>query len=144
MAGSKLFIRRRDGRIEVRLNEYARSVVRDAFANVLAAERDPNHEWHVSLSGPIDPSLDHDNPVSMLARQNETSTNAELASLTVDEEFLNSAEAWSWLTTLQVALRSTAQSKGLLTDEQLAASNDEVLAYVQTLQQFLFQLADCL
>jgi hypothetical protein len=144
VAGSKLFIRRRDGRIEVRLNEYARSVVRDAFANVLAAERDPNHEWHVSLSGPIDPSLDHDNPVSMLSRQNEMSTNAELASLTVNEDFLNSGEAWSWLTTLQVALRSTAQSKGLVTDEQLAASNDDVLAYVQTLQQFLFQLADCL
>ena len=73
-----------------------------------------------------------------------SATNAELAALTVDEEFLNNGEAWSWLTTLQVALRSTAQSKGLLTDEHLAASGDELLAYVQTLQQFLFQLADCL
>lgn len=144
MVGSKLFIRRRDGRIEVRLNEFARTIVRDAFANVLAAERDPNHEWHVSLSGPIDPSLDHDNPMSTLARQNETSTNAELAALTVDEEFLNSGEAWSWLTTLQVALRSTAQSKGLLSEEKLVEADDELSAYVLTLQQFLFQLADCL
>ncbi len=143
MVGSKLFVRRRDGRIETRLNEFARTVVRDAFANVLAAERDSHHEWHVSLSGPIDPSLDHDNPVSMLARQNETSTNAELAQLTVDEQYLTDTEAWAWLTSLQVALRSTAQAKGLLSDEQLAACDEDLLEYVQMLQQFLFQLADC-
>ena len=143
MAGSKLFVRRRDGRVEVRMNDYGRSVVKSAFENVLAAERDPNHQWHVALSGPIDPSLDQDNPVSMLARQNETSTNAELAGLTIDEQFLNDSEAWAWLTTLQVALRSTAQSNGLLTDEQLAASDDEILTYVRMLQQFLFDLAAC-
>ena len=60
----------------------------------------------------------------MLARQTETSTNAELASLTVDEQFLNDAEAWVWLTTLQVALRSTAQTHGLHNDEQLAAADE--------------------
>ncbi len=143
MAGAKLFVRRRDGRVEVRMNEFGRSVVKSAFENVLAAERDPAHEWHIALSGPIDPSLDHDNPVSMLARQNELSTNAELAGLTISEEFLNDGEAWAWLTTLQVALRSTAQSNGLLSDEQLAASTDEILTYVRTLQQFLFDLAAC-
>ena len=126
------------------MNDYGRTIVRTAFANVLAAERDPDHEWHFALSGPIDPSLDQDNPLSMLARQRETSTNAELASLTAAEQFLNDSEAWAWLTTLQVALRSTAQSRGLLTDEHLAASDPRVLEYVQTLQQFLFQLADCL
>ena len=143
MAGSKLFTRRRDGRVEVRMNDYARDIVRNAFSNVLAAERDPEHEWHVALSGPIDPSLDQDDPLSMLTRENETSTNAELAGLSVDEQFLNDTEAWAWLTTLQVALRSTAQSKGLLTDEQLAATSAEVLIYVQTLQHFLFDLAAC-
>ena len=143
MAGSKLFTRRRDGRVEVRMNDYARDIVRSAFSNVLAAERDPEHEWHVALSGPIDPSLDHDDPLSMLSRENETSTNAELAGLSVDEQFLNDTEAWAWLTTLQVALRSTAQSKGLLTDEQLAATSAEVLTFVQTLQHFLFDLAAC-
>jgi len=143
VAGAKLFTRRRDGRVEVRMNDYARDVVRSAFSNVLAAERDPEHEWHVALSGPIDPSLDQDDPLSMLARQNETSTNAELAGLSVDEQFLNDTEAWAWLTTLQVALRSTAQSQGLLTDEQLAATSADVLTYVQTLQHFLFDLAAC-
>jgi hypothetical protein len=141
--GGKVFTRRRDGRVEVRMNDYGRSVVRSAFANVLAAERDPDHEWHTALTGPIDPSLDQDNPVSMLARQTETSTNAELASLTVDEQFLNDAEAWVWLTTLQVALRSTAQTNGLHTDEQLAEADEQMLAYVRTLQSLLFDLAAC-
>ena len=143
MAGTKLFNRRRDGRIEVRMNDYGRSIVRSAFANVLSAEKDPKHEWHVALSGPIDPSLDHDNPLSMLARQNETSTNAELAGLTIEEQFLTDAEGWAWLTTLQVALRSTAQSKGLLNDEQLAAADEELVDFVRTLQHFLFDLAAC-
>jgi hypothetical protein len=143
MAG-KIFVRRRDGRIEVRLNELGRSVVREAFHNVVAAEHDPTHDWHASLTSPIDPSLDHDNPLSMLARQNETSTNAELATLTLDEQFLNESEAWSWLTTLQVALRSTAQSKGLLDQERLETCAPELLEYVRMLQLFLFQLADCL
>jgi hypothetical protein len=143
VAGHKLFVRRRDGRVEVRINEFGRSIVRGSFANVLAAERDQDHEWHVALSGPIDPSLDHDNPIPMLTRQNETSTNAELASLTVDEQFLNDAEAWAWMTTLQIALRSTAQVKGLLTDEQLASCDEELLNYVRSLQQFLFELAAC-
>ena len=125
------------------MNDYARDIVRSAFANVLAAERDPEHEWHVALSGPIDPSLDQDDPLSMLTRQNETSTNAELAGLSVDEQFLNDAEAWAWLTTLQVALRSTAQTNGLHTDEQLAAADDEMLSYVRTIQSLLFDLAAC-
>jgi len=143
VVGGKVFTRRRDGRVEVRMNDYGRSVVRSAFANVLAAERDPDHEWHVSLSGPIDPSLDHDNPVSVLARQSETSTNAELASLTVDEQFLNDGEAWVWLTTLQVALRSSAQTNGLLNDEQLAEADAATLDFVRTLQSLLFDLAAC-
>ena len=143
MAG-KIFVRRRDGRIEVRLNEFGRSMVREAFRNVVAAEHDPDHEWHASLTSPIDPSLDSDNPLSMLTRQNETSTNAELASLTVDEQFLNENEAWSWLTTLQVALRSTAQSRGLLDQAKLESGDPDLIEYVRMLQQFLFQLADCL
>ena len=38
----KLFVRRRDGRIEVRLNDARRDVLRDVFVHVVAAERTPN------------------------------------------------------------------------------------------------------
>jgi len=144
MAGrNRLFVRRRDGRVEVRLNDLGRATAREAFGHVVAAERDPDHDWHSSLNGPIDPGRDQDDPVATLNRQQDISTNAELAVMTLNEEFLNDAEAWAWLTTLQLALRSTALAKGLLTDERLAACDDETLTYIHTLQQFLFELADC-
>jgi hypothetical protein len=139
----RLFVRRRDGRVEVRLNDMGRSVVREAFGHVVAAERDSEHEWHPGLNPPIDPSNDQDDPLATLSRQNEISTNAELAVMTLNEEFLNDAEAWAWLSTLQVALRSTAIANGLLSDEKLASCDEELLHFVNTLQRILFELAEC-
>jgi hypothetical protein len=138
-----MFVRRRDGRIEIRLNDVGRSVAREAFGHVVAAERDPDHEWHVTLSAPIDPSSDQDDPLATLARQNEISTNAELAVMTLNEQFLNESEAWAWLSTLQVALRATAVANGLLSDEKLAEADPELMNFIRTLQSFLFELAEC-
>jgi DNA-binding transcriptional regulator PaaX len=140
----RLFARRRDGRIEVRLNDAGRSAVREVFVHVVAAERSDDHEWHVALQTPINPSSDDDDPLSTLARQNEIATNAELAIMTVSEQYLNDAEAWAWLSTLQVALRSTAVANGILSDERLESCPPEVLADIRTIQQFLFDLAACL
>src|ERR1019366_9841753 len=92
----RMFVRRRDGRVEVRLNDLGRAVAREAFGRVVAAERDPDHEWHVTLSAPIAPSADQDDPLATLTRQSETSTNAELAVMTLSEQFLNDAEARAW------------------------------------------------
>ena len=144
MAGrQRMFVRRRDGRIEIRLNEFGRSAAREAFGHVVAAERDPDHEWYIILNSPIDPSSDQDDPVATLNREHDTSTNAELAVMTLNDQFLNDAEAWAWLCTLQVALRSTAISNGLLSDEKLAACGSDLLEYVRTLQSLLFELAEC-
>ena len=140
----KLFVRRRDGRIEVRFNDAGRDVLRDVFVHVVAAERDPEHEWHLSLNAPINPSHDDDDPLSTLARQNDIATNAELSVMTYKEQFLNDAEAWAWLSTLQVALRSTAVANGLLSDEKLEAASPELVEEIRTIQQFLFDLAACL
>lgn len=129
--------------MEVRLNEMGRAVAREAFGHVVAAERDPEHEWHPGLNPPIDPSNDQDDPLATLHRQNEIATNAELAVMTLNEEFLNDAEAWAWLSTLQVALRSTAVANGLLSDEKLASCDEELRQLVHTLQQYLFELAEC-
>ena len=144
MVANRLFVRRRDGQIQVRLNDVGRSVAREAFTQVVIAERDVTHEWHVSLNTPIDPSLDQDDPVATLHRQSEMATNAELAVMTLEEDYLNATEAWAWLCTLQVALRATAVAHGLLSDEKLAASDQALLEYVRTLQQLLFSLAECL
>ena len=113
------------------------------FAHVLAAERDPEHEWHLSLNAPINPSDDDDDPLSSLARQNDIASNAELSIMTLKEQYLNDAEAWAWLSTLQVALRSTAVVNGLLSDEKLEACAPELLDDIRTMQQFLFELAAC-
>ena len=144
MVGNKLFVRRRDGRIEVRLNEAGREVAREAFGRVLIAERDPDHEWHAGLNAPIDPSADTDDPVSTLSRQSDISTNAELAVITLNEQFLNESEAWAWLSTFQLALRSTAVANGLMTEEKLKSCDPGLLDFIRTLQQFLFAIAECL
>jgi hypothetical protein len=143
MAVHRLFVRRRDGRVQVRLNDAGRTLAREAFGHVVAAERDPEHEWGSTLTSPVDPTRDEDDPVTTFTRQQETSTNAELAVATLHEDFLTDAEAWAWLCTLQVALRATAVSRGLLTDEKLAQADTELVIEIQTLQQFLFDLAAC-
>ena len=127
----------------MRLNDLGRAVAREAFAHVVAAERDPDHDWHATLSAPIDPSRDADDPLATLGRQHDIATNAELATMTLDEEFLNDTEAWAWLTTLQVALRATAVANGILDEARLNSADAAVVTYVRTLQQFLFDLAAC-
>jgi hypothetical protein len=140
---TKLFVRRRDGRVEVRLNDVGRGILREVFVHVVAGERDPEHEWHLSLNPPINPSSDDDDPLSTLARQSETASNAELAVMTVQEQYLTDSEAWAWLSTLQVALRSTAVANGILSDEKLESASEELLDEIHILQQFLFDLANC-
>ena len=140
----RLFVRRRDGRIEVRLNDAARALAREAFARVLAAEMDPDHEWHASLNAPIDPSHDVDDPLATLSRQHEVTSNVELAIATLGEEFLTDAEAWAWLCTLQVALRATITAKGIMTSERLNEADASTREYLMTLQAFLFALADAM
>lgn len=143
MAG-RLFVRRRDGRIEVRLNDAARDIAREAFVHVLAAEADPNHEWYASLNAPIDPSHDVDDPLATLNRQHDVTSNVELAIATLGEEFLNDAEAWAWLCTLQIALRATITAKGIMTTERLNEADESTREYITTLQTFLFSLADAM
>lgn len=139
----KLFVRRRDGRIEVRLSDAGREIIREVFAHVLAAERDPDHEWHLLLNAPINPSSDEDDPLAMLARDKDIASNAELSVMTLREQFLTDAEAWAWLSTIQVALRSTAVANGILSDEKLEMSSSDLLEDIRTMQHFLFDLSGC-
>jgi hypothetical protein len=129
--------------VEVRLNDVGRGIAREVFAHVLAAEQDAEHEWHLSLNPPINPSNDDDDPLSTLARQSETASNAELAAMTLNEEYLTDAEAWAWLCTLQVALRATAVVNGILSDEKLESAPVELIEEIRILQQFLFDLSGC-
>ena len=46
--------------------------------------------------------------------------------------------------TLQVALRSLALNEGLLSEDALAKADEGTLVEVHSLQQLLFELAECL
>ena len=81
--------------------------------------------------------------VATLARQNDIASNAELSVMTLNEQYLTDAEGWAWLSTLQVALRSTAVVNGLLSDEKLESCPPELLEDIRTIQHFLFDLAEC-
>jgi len=139
----KLFVRRRDGRVEVRVNDTGRMMLREFFVHVVAGERDGEHEWHVALNAPINPSSDVDDPLSTLARQSDIASNAELSLMTSNAKFLSDAEAWAWLSTLQVSLGSKAIGHGILSDEKLETCPPEVLEEIRTMQQFLFDLSAC-
>ena len=62
--------------------------------------------------------------------------------MTVDEPFLNDGEAWAWLSTLQVALRATAYSHGLVNHERVGAADAGVRGEIEMLQLLLFAIAD--
>jgi hypothetical protein len=139
-----IFIRRRDGRIEVRLNEWGRQFIKEQFSLLMSAQEDSEHEWYAPLSTPIDPSRDDDDPLRQLERQRLAASNVELALLSVDDGFLNDAEAWAWLSSLQRVLRASASDFGLHTDKDVEQASAEEREVVLSLQQLLFELADVL
>ncbi len=144
MGRTTIFIRRRDGRIEVRLNEWARQFIEQQFTTLSLAQEDVGHDWFAPLSAPIDPSRDDDDPLCTLERQKSTASNVELALLTVDEEFLNDGEAWAWLRSLQRALRATASTMDLATAQDVEVASASDLEVVHALQLLLFELAEVL
>jgi hypothetical protein len=141
---NRIFIRRRDGRIEVRLSDDGRAFVREWFSRLRVAEADAEHAWHGSLSPPIDPGQDADDPLRSLERQRAVATNAELALLSTDEDLLSEGEAWAWLSSLQLALRATAALEGLATADDVEHATANELAEVRALQHLLGELADAL
>ena len=137
----RLFSRRRDGRVEVRLSAEGRAFVGASAREVVAAEHDVDHAWGAALHAPIDPSRDADDPLAILSRQSDLTSNAELVLATLDEAALTDAEAWAWFCTLQVALRSIAVANGLLDDDAWSARGGALVEHVQTIQALLFELA---
>ncbi len=141
---ARLFARRRDGRVEVRLSDEGRAFVAATAREVAAAEGDPGHAWGAGLHAPIDPGRDADDPLAILSRQSDLASNAELVLATLAEATLSDAEAWAWFCTLQVALRSIAVANGLLDDDAWNARGGSLVEHVQTLQALLFELAKVL
>ena len=139
---SSIFARRRDGRIQVRLTDEGRLFVAAQFDRLRAA--DANDEWRPLLQMPIDPQRDDDDPLRALQRQEVMVSNAEMSSLTVHEEFLSEGEAWAWLSSLQLCLRTVATLAGVETPDDVASRKQEDVAEILALQELLFDLAAAL
>ncbi len=140
---ARLFVRRRGGGIEVRLNAAGRAFVAAVAQRVAAAERGDDPGWGPLLASPIEPAGVED-PLVTLGRQRDVATNAELVGLTVGDDELTDAEAWAWLSTLQLALRALADENAITDDDALASSASPIVDQVHTLQLMLFALASCL
>ena len=139
-----LFKKKRDGSIAVHLNDNARAFVGEIFNQVVAAQNDPNHEWHLSLNPPINPSANSDDPLATFARQKEMASNSELGQMTVNEETLSAGEAYAWMTSLNLALRATISIRNIADEASLHNTDPETRQYIVTIQSLLFGLADCL
>jgi len=108
----------------------------------MAVDGEADHAWRSVVYQPIDPADDVDDPLWVLERERVASSNTELALVTVDEEFLNNAEAWAWLCSLQHVLRGISLEQRLFSDDDVAARSDDELNDVRVLQLLLFELAD--
>ncbi len=126
------------------MNDEGRTFVRGVFEQVVAAERDPEHVWHIGLVAPIDPTRDADDPLAVLRRQTDTMSNAELALASVAADTLNLTEAWAWFSTLQVGLRSVAAQAGIHTAEQWAKLTGPTRETIEGLQIIQGNLVDSL
>ncbi len=140
----RIFVRRRDGRIEVRLTSPGRELVTYVATETLAAEVDPTHQWWASLTAPITPVEDADDPLVVLARQSEVTSHAELVLNTAGEEFLNDEEAWAWLCTLQVGLRALHLGAGVRSEPEVENLEPAVRELIRSVQSLLWSLADVL
>lgn len=139
-----LFKKKRDGSIAVHLNDNARAFVGEIFDQVVQAENDPNHEWHLSMNPPINPAANSDDPLATFARQKEMASNAELAQMTINEETLSAGEAYAWMTSLTLALRATVSLKNISDERALHNVDSDTRQYILTIQSLLFGIADCL
>ena len=144
MTRSKIFIQRKDGRIEVRLSSDARDFLKSVVDQLIAAESDGGHPWHAALHSPITPAADSDDPLRSFERQKMTATSAELMRLTLDESFLSQDEAFAWLASMQMGLRARTSEAAIFTEDDLAQADDVSLQTIRALQHLLFELATTL
>ena len=141
---ARAFQRRRDGRIEVNLSEQGRHYLRQEFERIHATLSDTSSTALPILRQPIDPSRDDDDPLRTLERDHAVSSSVELALVTVDEEFLNDAEAWAWAASIGLVLQGLAAHHNLHTDDDVNAADPNVTADLHAVQALLWDLSRAL
>lgn len=89
---------------------------------------------HRRLLGPIDPSKDHDDPITELQRQFAVEGSLGVLIATAHNDLLTEEEAEEWIRALQLILAATAARMAIVDEDDLANLNDENTEIVTTLQ----------
>ena len=99
---------------------------------------------HRRLLGPIDPSKDHDDPVTELQRQFAVEGSLGVLIETSNNEVLNEEQAEDWIRALQLILAATAARMAITTEDDLGRLNDAENEVVTTLQAGISLMIDAL
>jgi hypothetical protein len=99
---------------------------------------------HRRLLGPINPTDDHDDPVSELQRQ--FSVEGSLGALveSAHHELLTEEQAEEWIRALQLILVATAARYEVASDDDVAQLGEEEANTLTTLQAFISLLIEAL
>jgi len=99
---------------------------------------------HRRILGPINPTVDHDDPLDELQRQFAIEGALAVLITTAHTEVLSEEEAEDWIRALQLILAATAARHALHTEDDLAALNQEATTAVTTLQAGISLLIEAL
>ena len=118
------------------LAEQARATANDAVQM--------EHPVHRRLLGPIDPSQDHDDPVTELQRQFGVEGSLGVLIETAHASLLSEEQAEEWIRALQLILAATAARLAITNEETLSRLSEENAEIVTTLQAGISLMIDAL
>ena len=99
---------------------------------------------HRRLLGPINPTADHDDPVSELQRQFSVEGALGTLAETAQAPLLSEEDAEEWIRALQLILAATAARLSIQTNDDLAALDKDQTSTVTTLQAAISLLIEAL
>jgi hypothetical protein len=102
------------------------------------------HPVHRRLLGPIDPSKDHDDPVTELQRQFAVEGSLGVLIATAQEPVLSEEEAEEWIRALQLILAATAARLSITQEDDVIRLNESDTEIVTTLQAGISLLIEAL
>jgi hypothetical protein len=99
---------------------------------------------HRRLLGPINPTADHDDPLSELQRQFGVEGSLGVLVETAHAELLSEEQAEEWIRALQLILAATAARYAISSEDDVAALGQEEASTVTTLQAAISLLIEAI
>ena len=99
---------------------------------------------HRRLLGPINPTADHDDPVSELQRQFGVEGSLGTLVASADDRLLSDEQAEEWIRALQLMLAATAARLSIQSEDDVARLGQDDASAVTTLQAAISLLIDAL